>query len=176
MRRALLTWAAAPLLSGCGLLYQVGGGGVAGLDDRPGRLGVEAQGHAGFGLSDASFVMGLGLSARARVTENVQQLAGGSHLFVTALADGPSPYLRVGTHFLQFERVDGAFGFGMASPFAEAGLALFDAAGRKRRGFFGTGPYVGLWIGYDTRLTDQPSEASAGITFGWAMGTGVATP
>lgn len=175
MRATFLALACAPALPACSYFTQLGGGPVMSAEGRSGRVGLEAQVHGGYGWGGVDAIVGLGGSARLRGTEDVQQLAGGPHLFATMLNDGPAPYLRLGAHVLQLERVDGDFGFGLFSPFVELGVNFFTAL-QGPLGFVGDGFSLGLWYGRDTRVTDQPSESMVGLTLGWAGGASVPEP
>jgi hypothetical protein len=134
---------------------------VASTAAQPGRVGAAFASSVGANASldddSRDFVehVGPGAALRVKVTRDVQQFALGPHAYW--LQHGVvSPYARAGVNLLQFEHVDGGFGFGMFSPYAEAGVRIFPVV-------------VSGFVEYDLRFTHQANEGFFGVMLGWGI-------
>lgn len=109
---------------------------------------------------------GLGGGLRIKGASEVKQLSISFNVLYTPLGIRAFvPYLRGGVNEFQFESVDGSFGYGMFSPFAEAGVMLRVARDKRRGGTYLT---IGGFTEYDLRFTDQRSRAYWGLMVGIA--------
>ncbi len=136
-------------LMGCTAYAEMSSGYVQSVTGHPGRQGLGLHASAGYGSGDS----GMGVSSRARITEEVQQIGAGTHLF---LLEGESPiwYGRLGMDAFQIGRVDERFNVNVASPYLDLGV------------------FAVSWLSfnvtaqYDWRLSDAGNDVWLGAFFG----------
>lgn len=146
-------------LVGCTSFAELSSGYVHSVTGHPGRQGVGLQASGGYADGD----VGIGVSSRVRITEEVQQLGVGNHLFVLT-GEGPIGYGRLGLDVLQLGRVDRRFNVNVASPYLDVGL------------FTGNWLSVNLTTQYDWRLSDAGNDLWLGLFFGLGQVVRVSYP
>ncbi|MBX3181707.1 MAG: hypothetical protein KIT72_12420 [Polyangiaceae bacterium] len=136
-------------LMGCTAYGELSSGYVHSVTGHPGRQGLGLHASAGYGSGDS----GIGVSSRARITEAVQQVGAGTHLF---LLEGESPiwYGRLGMDAFQIGRVDERFNVNVASPYFDWGVFAL--------GWMS----LSLTVQYDWRLSDAGNDVWLGALFG----------
>ncbi len=99
---------------------------------------------------------GPGIALRTKFSSSLQQFALSPHAYYLH-SSAVSPYLRAGASLLQFEHIDGGFGYGMFSPCAELGMYIYPVV-------------VSTFVEYDIRFTNQPNEGYFGAMLGLGYG------
>lgn len=165
MRRWTFSIASIALIamSGClGITASADGGSLKPFTSRDGHTGGQANLRAGVFGSDQNPRLGGEMTLRAKLASNVKQFSiGGGVVFWPLRQHLVTPYGRLGLNEFQFESVEDNFGFGMFSPYGEAGLMV-----RVK-------PQVSISLGgtaeYDLRFTGADSEGYWGVLVGIVM-------
>lgn len=146
--------------AGVATTFSGGRGGLGGVVD------LEYGGSIGRDLP-----VGPSLNLHARFGDQLVQIAPSLSMRVMARAPA-APFVGLGVRAASFEANNGTFGFGMGSPYLDAGIyvpftslsSVFgsrsDAAGA------GFGLVLHGQIGYDVRFTAQPNETWASVSLG----------
>jgi len=145
----------------CNMLATAEGGYVRPRRDPAGQQGAAVNVRlTGFDTNRSrTFGFGGSVGLRGKFAGEMQQVALSEDVMLMA-GDSTNlftPFFRGGFHFLQFERLGGDFGFGMFSPYAEAGVMV-----RVRQDpihLSQTYVILGGAAEYDLRFTDQPNRA-----------------
>lgn len=159
------TLAALALLPGCTALMTAQGGWVSPTSDRPGHEGVAVDLRMDFFDHSKTLSPGGGFALRGKLADELFQVSIAEEAFVLYGPRAPMrPFVRGGINVFQFESVDGGFGFGMFSPYAEAGLifAIFPEGGLGDDWLF----TVSAAAEYDLRFTDQENQGYFLVLFG----------
>ena len=131
-----------------------------------GQTGVAAVTRAGHYVHTDSVSYGLGVGLRTKVAPQLKQYAVSTDVSVSPRLRAVTPFIRAGVNAYQAESVAGDFGYGMFSPYGEAGLMV-----QLGRSSGGTRVYLtaAASVEYDLRFTDQASQgywaALGGIAF-----------
>jgi hypothetical protein len=156
------------LASGCNMFGQAQAGYLAPTSTREGHTGVAVDLRIDSHTGGETLGFGGGGGFRTKFAPDLFQISVAEELFAVAFPHARvSPYARAGMNFLQFEGVDGEFGFGMFSPYGEAGVMV-----EVRR----SSPRSRLWITfgaaaeYDLRFTDQANQGYVLFVIGVAGG------
>jgi len=164
MRRLAAILLFATLCQGC--LVRTSGGYVQGISGGEGQSGMALNVFAGMGdkKSGRTVDFASGLAVRSKLSEESSMVALGSgfDFQFTPLQSRFRPFINAGIHLLQFEESRGGFGFGMFSPYLDAGLGIGFARMWSLT--------LGAGIGYDIRFNSNPNtfyfSTHAGLCFG----------
>lgn len=147
---------------GCfSLLADAQGGFTSSTTFDSNRRGVAVNASAGgnLGEDETAEHVGPGIALRTKFSQDVTQFAFSPHAYVLA-GSVVSPYARAGVNLAQVESVDGAFAYGMGSPYGELGIYVWPVV-------------ISGFAEYDVRFTSQRNEGFVGIQAG--IGTGVSS-
>jgi hypothetical protein len=162
--RLVFALVVAVLSSACAsTVFTAQGGYVRPAEDRDGQTGGAVNLYGGAFVNRDSN-LGMEMALRFKGASNLKQGAMGMSLISIPFgAHVVMPFGRAGVHELQFESVNGDFGFGMFSPFAEAGLMI-----RTKRRRYGGGTFftISAFGEYDLRFNSPKSGAYWGIAIG----------
>lgn len=172
-RCALVGVVSLALLEGCSAWVHATAGVATtfsgGRDGPEGVVDLEYGGSIGRDVP-----IGPSLNLHGRFGDQLVQLA--PSLSLRAMARAPAaPFVGLGVRAFSFESNNGSFGFGMGSPYLDAGIyvpftsmsSVFGSRSDSAGG--GLGVVLHGQVGYDVRFTSQPNETWASISLGIGM-------
>ncbi len=167
LTKSLAAAVAALTAGGCALMTSTEAGHFRPTKgDADGNSGVAAVFRAGHYMHSDSMSYGLGLGMRTKLASELKQYSISADVTVSPRLRGLVPFLRTGANLYQAESLAGEFGYGMFSPYAEAGLMV-----QVARTSGGTRIYLSgaATAEYALRFTSQPHRGYWGFVGGIAI-------